>query len=127
MGRSGRRDGNALNMVLANARGHDLQFWEDPTPMLSGQVKSPGVYIAAEAVLLRQITAFTLDVYVANSPEEGDYGKVREVLKDGKDGSPTGFPIEWLGMIEEKGEELADIFIGLQPSSVRSHKTLLIA
>ena len=77
MGRSGRRDGNALNMALANARGHDLQFWEDPTPMLSGQVKSPGVYIAAEAVLLRQITAFTLDVYVANSSEEGDYGKVR--------------------------------------------------
>ncbi len=87
--------------------------------MLSGQVKSPGVYIAAEAVLLRQITAFTLDVYVANSPEEGDYGKVREVLKRRKDGASTGFPIEWLAMIEEKGDELADIFIGLQPSSVR--------
>lgn len=125
MGRSGRRDGNALNMVLANARGHDLQFWEDPTPMLSGQVKSPGVYIAAEAVLLRQITAFTLDVYVTNSPEEGDYGKVREVLKRRKDGSPTGFPIEWLAMIEEKGDKLAGIFIGLLPSSVRSRQDLV--
>ena len=125
MGRSGRRDGNALNLVLANARGHDLQFWEDPAPMLSGQVKPPGVYIAAEAVLLRQITAFTLDVYVANSPEEGDYGKVREVLKRRKDASETGFPFEWLGMIEEKGDELADTFIGMQPDSVKSRKDLV--
>jgi DEAD/DEAH box helicase domain-containing protein len=61
MGRSGRRDGNALNLVLANARAHDLQFWEDPSPMLAGQVRPPGVFLAAEEVLLRQVTAFTLD------------------------------------------------------------------
>ena len=42
MGRTGRRDGNALNLVLANARAHDLQFWADPTPMLKGEVRAPG-------------------------------------------------------------------------------------
>lgn len=58
MGRSGRRDGNALNLVLVNSRVHDLQFWEDPIPMLAGQVRPPGVFLAAEEVLLRQVTAF---------------------------------------------------------------------
>ena len=98
----------------------DLQF-KDPT-QCSGQVKSRR-HIAAEAVLLRQITAFTLDVYVANSPKKVITVKLRSP-KEEKDGS-TGFPIEWLAMIEEKGDELADIFIGLQPSSVRSRQDLV--
>jgi hypothetical protein len=67
------RDGNALNMVLANARAHDLQFWENPTPMLAGQVRPPGVFLSAEEVLLRQVTAFTLDVYVFGSTVSVDY------------------------------------------------------
>lgn len=61
MGRSGWRDGNALNIVLANSRAHDLQFWEDPTPMLAGQVRPPGVFLAAEEVYLRQVTASVSD------------------------------------------------------------------
>lgn len=111
MGRSGRRDGNALNMVLANARAHDLQFWEDPTPMLAGQVRPPGVFLAAEEVLLRQVTAYTLDAYVAASKESGDYGKVRDVLKRRASGATEGFPVEWLELVRETGPELADRFL----------------
>lgn len=124
MGRSGRRDGNALNMVLANARAHDLQFWEDPTPMLAGQVRPPGVFLAAEEVLLRQVTAFTLDAYVATSKETGDYGKVRDVLKRRASGATEGFPIEWLELVRETGPELADRFLSGLPKEVQERTDL---
>ena len=126
MGRSGRRDGNALNMVLANSRAHDLQFWEDPTPMLAGEVRPPGVFLAAEEVLLRQVTAFSLDAYVVSSSEAGDYGKVREVLKRRSDGTITGFPNEWLELIKERGDELATEFVSGLPEEVQARTDLVI-
>jgi DEAD/DEAH box helicase domain-containing protein len=124
MGRSGRRDGNALNMVLANARPHDLQFWEDPTPMLAGQVRPPGVFLAAEEVLLRQVTAFTLDVYICASTESGDYGKVRDVLRRRASGATEGFPIEWLELVRERGAELAEQFLSGLPQEVQDRTDL---
>ncbi len=124
MGRSGRRDGNALNMVLANARPHDLQFWEDPTPMLAGQVRPPGVFLAAEEVLLRQVTAFTLDTYVLLSTESGDFGKVREVLRRRAAGAAEGFPVEWLDLVRERGEELARVFLSGLPQDVQNRTDL---
>ncbi|MCW8087665.1 DEAD/DEAH box helicase [Sabulicella glaciei] len=124
MGRSGRRDGNALNMVLANARAHDLQFWENPTPMLAGQVRPPGVFLAAEEVLLRQVTAFTLDVYVLGSTVSGDYGKVRDVLKRRTSGVTQGFPVEWLELVRETGPELANRFLSGLPQEVRDRTDL---
>ncbi|MCZ8133545.1 MAG: DEAD/DEAH box helicase [Rhodobacteraceae bacterium] len=124
MGRSGRRDGNALNLVLANARAHDLQFWEDPTPMLAGQVRPPGVFLAAEEVLLRQVTAFTLDTYVAASAESSDYGKVRDVLKRLASGATEGFPREWLYLVRQNGPELADRFLSGLPQEVQDRTDL---
>ena len=123
MGRSGRRDGNALNMVLANARAHDLQFWEDPTPMLAGQVRPPGVFLAAEEVLLRQVTAFTLDAYVSASTESGDYGKVRDVLKRRAAGATEGFPVEWLDLVKKRGAEFAIMFLSGLPRRCRTGRT----
>lgn len=125
MGRSGRRDGNALNMVLANSRAHDLQFWEDPTSMLAGQVRPPGVFLAAEEVLLRQVTAFTLDTYVAASAEAGDYGNVRDVLKRRSSGATEGFPIEWLDLVRARGDELATAFLAGLPPDVQARSDLV--
>ena len=124
MGRSGRRDGNALNMVLANSRAHDLQFWEDPTPMLAGQVRPPGVFLAAEEVLLRQVTAFTLDAYVSATSEAGDYGTVKDVLKRRTAGTTEGFPINWLGLIRNQGNELATAFLAGLPRDVQARSDL---
>ncbi len=119
MGRSGRRDGNALNMVLATSRPHDLQFWEDPMPMLAAQVRPPGVFLAAEAVLLRQVTAFTLDAYVAATEEGGDYGKVRDVLRRRRENVSSGFPVEWLDLVQKRGSELAEAFLSKLPADVK--------
>lgn len=125
MGRTGRRDGNALNLVLANSRSHDLQFWEDPSPMLRGEVKAPGVYIGAESVLLRQLTAFTLDSYVLASAVTGDFGKVSDVRKRRASNLLTGFPMDWLAFINTHGQMLADAFIALLPTDIQSQNVLV--
>lgn len=125
MGRTGRRDGNALNFVLANAKPHDLQFWANPNPMLKGEVRAPGVYIAAESVLIRQITAFTLDAYVANARLKGDFGRVSEVRKRREAGHSNGFPMDWLTFITAEGPVLASAFIQLLPQEVQDETALM--
>ena len=118
IGRSGRRDGNSLNLTIANARSHDLQFWEEPDSMLSGQVRAPGVYIGALSVLLRQVAAFTLDCFVASGAKTSDYGKVRGVLRQLEENHGDGFPLDWFHFLDVSGSDLAKDFIAILPDDV---------
>lgn len=118
IGRTGRRDGNSVNVTFANARPHDMQFWEEPDGMLSGQVRAPGVYIEAVAVLRRQMAAFTLDCFVASGDGEHDYGKVRPVLKALENEATDGFPVNWFKFVEGSGTRLRDQFLALLPPDV---------
>lgn len=63
-GRGGRKDGNALTVVIANAKPHDLYFYEDPMEMIAGAVEPPKVFLRASAVLTRQFTAYCMDCWV---------------------------------------------------------------
>ncbi|MCL2713896.1 MAG: DEAD/DEAH box helicase [Alphaproteobacteria bacterium] len=119
IGRSGRRDGNSLNFTIATARPHDLQFWENPQAMLAGRIRSPGVYIEALSVLLRQAAAFSLDCFIAGSTSSGDYGKVSHVLRQLDESRGNGFPLDWFAFLEQQGAELAEHFLGLLPEKVR--------
>lgn len=64
IGRAGRRDGNAINITLANAAAHDLYFYAEPKEIMAGAVQPPGVFLDASAVLERQYMAFCLDQWV---------------------------------------------------------------
>lgn len=64
VGRAGRRDGNALNIVVANSRSHDLYFYEDPAEMISAVIEPPAIFLDASAVLERQLTAYCFDCWV---------------------------------------------------------------
>lgn len=72
-GRAGRTDGNALTVAVANAKPHDLYFYEDPMEMIAGNVTAPRVFLKASAVLARQFTAYCMDCWVkagkANIPD----------------------------------------------------------
>jgi DEAD/DEAH box helicase domain-containing protein len=70
IGRAGRRDGNALNLTVANARPHDLYFFTNPMEMLAGRVEPPGVFLNASAVLEQQFTAFCFDRWVESGISE---------------------------------------------------------
>ena len=65
IGRAGRSTGNATVLALANARPHDLYFFEDPLEMMAGEVTPPGCFLDAPEVLKRQLLAFVWDCWAA--------------------------------------------------------------
>ncbi|MFQ5560643.1 MAG: DEAD/DEAH box helicase, partial [Nitrospinota bacterium] len=92
IGRAGRRDGNGLNITVANGRPHDLYFYAEPEEMLAGHMDPPGVFINASAVLERQFTAFCFDRWIA--PEEDTHipAWLGEVLNNLESHNSNKFP-----------------------------------
>lgn len=118
IGRAGRRDGNAINVTLANADAHDLYFYSDPIEMMAGEVESPGVFLDASAVLERQYTAFCLDAWVKKDAEQAVIpNQLKTVLatiaKKDKDKDLNRFPFSFLNYVEINRTPLVDRFLGL--------------
>lgn len=124
IGRTGRRDGNSLNLTLISARPHDLQFWEDPGSMLAGQVTPPGVHLQAIAVLRRQAAAFALDRFVAESDKEIEYGTVNSSISAIERNLKTEFPCNWFDHLVQNCGSIADTFLSILPDAVREREVL---
>lgn len=124
IGRTGRRDGNSLNLTLISARPHDLQFWEDPGSMLAGQVTPPGVHLQAIAVLRRQAAAFALDRFVAESDQEIDYGTVNSSISAIERSLKSEFPCNWFDHLTRNAASIADTFLSILPDAVRERDVL---
>jgi DEAD/DEAH box helicase domain-containing protein len=127
IGRTGRRDGNSLNVTLIAARSHDLQFWADPSSMLAGQVTAPGVHLQAVAVLKRQAAAFALDQLVCDTAGELDYGNVNSALATLERDLFSDFPLNWFHHLKLNGPQIADAFVGILPSEVSERADLVEA
>ena len=116
IGRTGRRDGNSLNITVAMARPHDMWFWTEPKEMITGSVKTPGVHLKAVAILRRQFAAYTLDCWVA---EEGAsikrYGRVGDALRASRSGQRNMFPLFWYDFIDRNATRLFEGFAALFP------------
>jgi len=132
-GRGGRKDGNALTVAIANARPHDLYFYQDPMEMIAGVVEPPKVFLKASAVLARQFTAYCMDCWVKSGKAliPKDVGaclaKLDETSKD-------RFPNNFLNYVQTNMAKLVRMFIqtfsvnpgsngGLDESSIRDIKT----
>jgi DEAD/DEAH box helicase domain-containing protein len=116
IGRAGRRDGNAINVTLANAHTHDLYFYSDPKEMMAGEVQSPGVFLDASAVLERQYTAFCLDQWVKKYSDQAFIPLqlktvLSSVAKTEKD--LNRFPYSFLNFVEIHRTLLLDQFLEL--------------
>lgn len=121
IGRAGRRDGNAINVTLANANAHDLYFYSDPNEMMSGEVESPGVFLDASAVLERQYTAFCLDQWVKKEAEQALIPhKLKAVLVTvvKRKGDLKHFPYSFLNYVEIHRTPLLERFLDLFNSCV---------
>ena len=127
IGRTGRRDGNSLNITLVSARPHDLQFWEDPTPMLQGQITPPGVYLEAIAVLRRQAAAFALDRFVAEVEIEFGKGVVKNAIASIERELLTEFPLNWFSHLQLNASEIANDFIEFLPEDVKEKESIRTA
>ncbi|MBT8904715.1 helicase [Lactobacillus delbrueckii subsp. bulgaricus] len=101
LGRAGRKDGNALTIIVANAKAHDLYFYADPNEMLGGDIRPPKIFLNASAVLERQLVAFCLDNWVAESVNlhQSDNlipSRIRDSLIAVKNNNESFFPYTFL-------------------------------
>jgi DEAD/DEAH box helicase domain-containing protein len=112
IGRAGRRDGNALNLAVANARPHDLYFFAEPEEMLAGELDPPGVFLNASAVLERQFTAFCMDHWVETGISENAMpNQLRHVLGNLETVDPNKFPHNFLQFVDIHRTDLFEQFI----------------
>lgn len=114
IGRAGRKDGNALNVTIANAKPHDLYFFESPNVMMAGDVESPGVFLNASAVLERQLTAYCLDRWVMTGITERDIpDKLVSAISAVEKRNEQAFPYNFLRFIETNATDLLDRFLSI--------------
>jgi DEAD/DEAH box helicase domain-containing protein len=115
IGRAGRRDGNALVMVLADgASPHDLYFYAEPMEMLAGPVDPPGVFLQAAEVLRRQLLASCIDAWVASGIPDTALPDKTSVALDAIDShDQTRFPYNLLAFIQRDEDALFEAFLGL--------------
>jgi len=112
IGRSGRKDGNGLNLTVAAGRSHDLYFYNDPLEMIAGEIQPPGVFLDASAVLERQFTAYCFDCWIrAGIPEEAIPPKLGTVLNLLPQNKPDQFPGNLIRFVTARQTELFDGFV----------------
>jgi DEAD/DEAH box helicase domain-containing protein len=111
IGRAGRKTGNSLILTLANAKPHDLYFFEEPQEMMAGTITPPGCYLDAPDMLKRQFLAFCMDTWTASDPKAAllphDVQKMLAGIKRG------GYPENLLGFFVNHRQELIDRFIAI--------------
>jgi DEAD/DEAH box helicase domain-containing protein len=100
-GRAGRKDGNALTLVIANSRPHDLYFYADPMDMIAGNVQPPKVFLRASAVLERQFVAYCMDSWVKRGvPEQAIPKNVCSILDKLEIHPVDIFPFNFLSYVQ---------------------------
>jgi DEAD/DEAH box helicase domain-containing protein len=117
IGRTGRKDGNSFNLVVANSKPHDLYFFQEPLEMMAGKVEPPGCFLNAPAVLERQFTAFALDNWVQSgvTPEQIP-AKLGKVLDNVEKQKKNEFPYSFLTYLNLHRLELFERFLTLFPA-----------
>ncbi len=113
-GRAGRRDGNALTLVVASAKPHDLYFYADPLDMMEGNVTPPKIFLNASAVLERQFIAYCMDSWVRSGATESSIPKKVSSVLGKLDSHPADvFPFNFLQYIQNNLTHLLNSFFGL--------------
>lgn len=113
-GRAGRRDGNALSAVVANANPHGMYFYDEPREMLEGNVDAPRVFLEAGAVLERQFTAYCIDRWTKETKDEGCVpNEMFKPLQNMAAAAPdeAKFPFNLLGYVKTHTNQLVNSFL----------------
>ena len=110
IGRSGRRNGSALNITVAAAKPHDLYFFRDPAEMISGNVTTPGVFLDANAILERQYLGFALSEWMLSDGEPSLPDTIGRMFKAIDDGAADAFPRNFFAWYDESRDDLVQRF-----------------
>ncbi len=102
VGRAGRKDGNALTLAIANAKPHDLYFYQDPLDMISGEVIPPQIFLKASAVLERQFVAYCMDSWVKSGIDESAVPKKMGICINKLESRSIGiFPYNFMQYVKD--------------------------
>lgn len=110
IGRSGRKNGSALNVTVAAAAPHDLYFFRDPAEMISGAVTTPGVFLDANAILERQYLGFALSEWMLSPGEPSLPDSIGRMFKAIDEGSESAFPKTFFAWYDENRGDLMQRF-----------------
>lgn len=113
IGRAGRRDGNALNIVVANSRPHDLYFYEDPAEMISTVVDPPAIFLDASAVLERQFIGFCFDCWIKSGATSSDIPHTLSTVLSSFNTNKDLFPHNYLEYVKNNLSWLFPQFVGV--------------
>lgn len=129
VGRAGRKDGNALNIIVANTKPHDLYFYADPMDMVAGEIEPPKIFLQASAVLERQLIAFCLDSWIKskNITENDIPQTINTCITNIEKKDSNIFPYNFLDYIQNNLTDLTQHFISLFPQMEDTTKNELIA
>jgi DEAD/DEAH box helicase domain-containing protein len=115
VGRAGRKEGAAVSLTIAAAQAHDLYYFELPEDMMAGEIRPPGTFLNAPAVLERQFTAYCFDRWSEQTnpkpilPHKIDV--VLEHLSNTEDKS--GFPFDFFNFVDSNQQVLLSGFLSL--------------
>lgn len=128
IGRAGRKDGNALNITVAEGNPHDQFFFEEPLEMMQGQVQAPGVFLNATAILERQLAAFCLDNWVKTGvPGSAICKNVKQMLDEQEFGHKSGFPYNFLRYVDQHHIDIAAQFTSIFPDLAEDTREQLLS
>lgn len=114
IGRAGRKNGNALAVAIANARPHDLYFYNEPLEMIDGAIDPPDVFLDASAVLERQFVAYCMDCWVKSGiPVQAIPDTVGTCLARIKNSDHNTFPFNFLHYVQTNLRSLYRDFIAM--------------
>lgn len=113
-GRAGRRDGNALSVVVTDASPHGMYFYTQPSEMLEGNVEPPRVFLEASAVLERQFTAYCLDKWTKDVNDDNCVPRTMfKPLQNMASPEPDSakFPLNLLDYVKSHTNQLINSFL----------------
>lgn len=119
VGRAGRKSGNSMILVVANARPRDLNFYEDPLDMMQGEVAAPHIFLKASAVLERQFIAFCFDNWIRSGVDETAIPKhLDKVLFNVASKVDETFPFNYLKFVQKNLTSFFQRFVSLFASEI---------
>jgi DEAD/DEAH box helicase domain-containing protein len=128
IGRAGRKDGNAVNVAVANGVPHDLYFYAQPMEMLAGEVKPPGIFLSATAVLERQLIAYCFDQWTQSGVDDSAIpGNLKSVLDGIVANDQTRFPHNLIRFVQQERGRIFQGFEQLFPELESEGKAQLQA
>lgn len=113
IGRAGRRDGNALNIIVANSKPHDLYFYEDPSEMISTVVDPPAIFLDASAVLERQFIGYCFDCWIKSGATSSEIPHTLSKVLSTFNTDKALFPYNYLTYVQNNLSWIFPQFVGV--------------